>query len=90
MPIALGTHPKRALALISAFVAAFALALALAMATPPISQAHDTNHCVHYDVRNGGWYTDYIAHYWYGSAHYHIYDHLLYGRFQHRELNLCN
>lgn len=55
----------------------------------PVS-AHAPGHCGHYDYPNGGWYTDYVYHYWSGNHHYNVYDHYLYGAYQHTEYVLCN
>jgi hypothetical protein len=66
------------------------IALIIAILSAPAAQAHNTSHCFHGDIPNGGWYTQYNYHYWYGNTHYNVYTHYLYGTLQHPEYNVCN
>lgn len=56
-----------------------------------VAGAHGTDHCYHGNIDPpGGWYNDYIGHYTTANGnHYNVYDHYLYGNYEHREYNLC-
>lgn len=70
---------------------ATATAAVASLALTSSASAHDTSHCYHGDIPNGGWYTAVAYHYTTGTgAHYNVYDHYLYGYYQHTESNLCN
>ena len=66
------------------------LALSMSASDAPAALAHDTSHCYHGNIYNGGWVSYYGGHFWWGSRHYNVYYHYLYVRYQHTEYNLCN
>ena len=65
-------------------------ALTVVSIAVPVAQAHDTDHCYHGNIYNGGWTDIYDFHFWSGTVHYNVYSHHLYGTWQHDEYNVCN
>jgi hypothetical protein len=73
------------------------LLLVAAMIVTPVvvtaspASAHDTDHCYHGNIYNGGWTTAFMYHYTTDTgAHYNVYRHYLDGVPQHDEFNRCN
>ncbi len=76
---------RRSLVMVA--LAAGVMTSSVITATP--AAAHDPSNCFHGDYRDGGWYVDYLYHFNSGSNHYNVYDHYLYGVYQHRQYLLC-